>query len=379
MAKFLLGLGGLALAAFIAVQTGLAHRAFFEIFAFVKGDGLVAPTVFRIPPVDSPYELWLQGARKQIPMYEGVVLHDIENVGLKPWPEQGEGITGLYLHFADYQMTDGRLLEIPPRGKTDSQRHLYEKGIYVLRGSGYTTLQQEEQPEQRIEWRQGDLFAIPLNVQHQHYNSADRSARLLMVTSFPMVLNIMDSERFITHTDYAFTDRYDGASDDVLRSEELSEFELAANFIEDVRTTPTVPNPGSTNARYFRHWSMAGNSMLNMHLSEIPAETRLKAHRHSSDAFILILEGEGFSLTWPEALWRDRIRVDWQPGTLFVPPTFWYHQHFNSGSAPSRHLAINVPVVVRNLGVNFNNELEVDLEEVEEEWREALDQAAKPD
>ena len=369
----------MALAAFIAVQTGLARQVFFEIFAFVKGDGLVAPTVFRIPPADSPYELWLQSARKRLPMYEGVVLHDIENVVLKPWPQQGKEITGLYLHFADYQMTDGRLIEIPPRGNTDSQRHLYEKGVYVLRGSGYTTLQQEGQPEQRMEWRQGDLFAIPLNVQHRHFSSADQSARLLMVTSFPMVLNIMDSESFITHTDYAFTDRYDGASDYVSRREELSEFELAANFIEDVRTTPTVPNPGDSNARYFMHWLMAGNSMLSMHVSEIPAETRLKAHRHSSDAFILMLEGEGFSLTWPEALWRDRIRVDWQPGTLFVPPTFWYHQHFNSGSTPSRHLAINVPDVVRNLGLNFNNELEVDLDEVEAEWHEALNHAAKPD
>jgi uncharacterized RmlC-like cupin family protein len=375
----LIALVGLTLAGFIAVHTGVAHRVFFEIFAFVKGDGLIAPNVFRIPPVHSPYERWLQRARKELPLYAGQRLHDVVHVDLKPWPQQGDGVYGLYLRFANYQMVDGRLIEIPSGGNTRSERHLYEEGIYVLSGSGYTMLQQQDQAAQRIDWRQGDLFAVPLNVRHQHFATGDQSARLLMVTSFPMVLNLIDNEHFIHHADYPFTDRYDGASNFLQRRELLSEHESSVNFIENVPTTATVPNTGSTQAKHFMHWRMAGNSMLKMHVSEIPARTHLNAHRHSSDALILILEGEGFSLTWPESRWDDRIRVDWKAGSLFVPPIFWYHQHFNSGSTPSRHLAINVPDLVRNLGLNFNNELEVDSEQVKAEWKKALERLDEPD
>jgi gentisate 1,2-dioxygenase len=310
---------------------------------------------------------------------QGLVLHDVEHFGLQAWPQLGAGVKGLYLHFADYQMTDGRLVEIPPRAETVSQRHFYEKAIYVLRGAGYTTLQQEGRPVQRMDWRQGSLFAIPLNVLHQHFTTGDEPARLLMVTTFPMVLNLLNSEDFINHDGHAFTDRYDGDPDYSRRSEALGSFQWAANFVEDVRTAPTVRDPGSGNALHLLRWSMAGNSMLNMHVSEIPPKTHLKAHRHSSDAFILLLSGEGFSLAWPEAAWDDRVRVDWKAGTLFVPPNFWYHQHFNSSLAPARQLAINVPDVVANLGLNFYDQLEVDLDQVKVEWEQSLQQASEND
>jgi gentisate 1,2-dioxygenase len=124
------------------------------------------------------------------------------------------------------------------------------------------------------------------------------------------------------------------------------------------------------------HWLMAGNSMLKMHVSELPPKCHLKAHRHTSDAFILLLSGEGFSLAWPEGNFKNRMRVAWKAGTLFVPPTFWYHQHFNPGPVPARHLAINVPDVVRNLGLNFNNQLEVDSNDVRKEWERALNRSA---
>lgn len=376
-AKILTGLAALVLAAFLAVQTGLAHRAFFELFALVKGDGLVAPTVFRIPPRDSPYERWLQRARQELPVYEGLVVHDVEHFPLQAWPQLGAGVKALYLHFADYQMTDGWLVEVPPRAGTVSQRHFYEKAIYVLRGAGYTTLQQEGRPAQRMNWQQGSLFAIPLNVLHQHFTTGDEPARLLMVTSFPMVLNILNSEDFIDHDSHAFTDRYDGDPDFHRRSEARGPFAWTANFVEDVRTAPTFLNSGPGNALRLLRWSMAGNSMLNMHISDIPPKTHLKAHRHASDAFILLLSGEGFSLAWPETAWEDRVRVDWLAGTLFVPPTFWYHQHFNSSSAPARQLAINVPDVVANLGLNFYDQLEVDLDQVKVEWEQSLQQASE--
>ena len=42
-----------------------------------------------------------------------------------------------------------------------------------------------------------------------------------------------------------------------------------------------------------------------------------------------------------ESGYRDRVvRVDWAPGSVFSPPTNWFHQHFNTGSEPALQLAL---------------------------------------
>ena len=122
----------LALAVQVSYQSGLARRVFFEVFALVKGVEVLGPTTVRIPPSDSPYEHWLREARQHVPMHESLVIEDIYSLELRPWPEMGESVSGLYLRFADYQVTDGRLLSLPPGASTHPRRHLYEAGVYSL-------------------------------------------------------------------------------------------------------------------------------------------------------------------------------------------------------------------------------------------------------
>jgi hypothetical protein len=64
---------------------------------------------------------------------------------------------------------------------------------------------------------------------------------------------------------------------------------------------------------------------------------------------LVVLRSEGYSLMWPnhlgtrpyEAGFADQVvRVDWIPGSVFSPPTNWFHQHFNTGAEPALQLAL---------------------------------------
>jgi quercetin dioxygenase-like cupin family protein len=362
----------LLLLGFAALHTGLARHAFFWLFAWVKGVDVVSPTVVRELPEDSPYQQWLERVRGEVPVREGLVIENVHEVALEPWPQLGEGITGLYLHFADYQMTDGRIVGIPAGGHTIEQRHLYEKAVYVLQGSGYSLIRQDDTAPRRFDWEAGDLFSIPLNASHR-LHAGPQAARLLLVTDFPLMLNLFDDEPFLTGNPYLFTGRWDGGPgffDAVDNTEDLA---FTTQFVDDVPTTVTQPFDYRGKGNRSVRWEMAGNTALSMHVSEMPPRMYKKAHRHAGDAFILLLSGEGFSLAWPEGAYHQRVRIDWRRGTLFVPPTFWYHQHLNTGAEPARYLAINAPSAVRNMGLRFIDQLEVDIEEIREEWAKAVD------
>lgn len=370
--KVALTLAAAALLGVLALHTGLARHAFFVVFTYVKSTDARPPTVVREPPTPSPYERWLEQARPEMPVFEGLVIKNVHTVGLQPWPQMGEGVTGLYLRFADYQVNDGRILQIPASGSTIEQRHLYEKAVYILTGSGFTLLQQEGAPVVRVDWSADDLLAVPLNVRHSHHAASDGPARLIAITSFPLMMNVTDDSTFVTHNDYAFYGRYDGSPDYFREVAGPGGLKTTTNFVEEIRSTPTRPYEYKGKGAHTMRWAMAGNSMLSMHILDMPARNYMKAHRHSSEAFILLLSGEGFSLAWPEGAYDKRIRVDWQAGTLFVPPTFWYHQHLNTGASTARHLAINAPVLVRNLGLRFSDQLEIDADEVRAEFERAL-------
>lgn len=350
----------------------IARRAFFELFARVKGVDVLGPTTVREIPVDSPYQTWLKKVSSEIPIFEGHGIDDVATLTLRPWPKMGPGVMGEYLRFGNHQIIDGHIIEIPAAGHSFSGRRFCEQDIYIIGGSGHTILQQEGKPQQQVSWNQGDLFSIPLNVHHQHYGSDDSPVRMLIVSSFPMALNLLGDEGYITDNPLVSSDRYDGSPDYFSPVNNEDDLLVNTNLVQSLENIKTRPfeyrGKGNTTFRP----QMAGNIVLCAHISEIPPETHKKAHRQSGEAFVLVLSGAGYSLAWPERAWYKKRRVDWKKGSLFSPPPYWYHQNFNPNPEPARYLAINTPTPVRNLGLRFSDQLEVDLEAVKRLWRKEL-------
>ena len=337
----------------------------------------VGPTMWRVKPTDTPYEHWFAANKDKMPNYAGLVIQDART---EPLPRQWDqfGVKGMYIKMADYQITDGWLLEIPAKGQIKTQKHMFEAGIYFFGGPGHIILQQKGKRPQRVEFKYRTLFSVPLNVQYQIFNDSDKPVRLVAVTSFPFSINSTNNEKYVWENDFAFTDRYDAEENFATYSEHVGKNDTVTNVVPDAvefeLDSYDQRGKGTTNM----HWKMVGNAIIDMHVSDMPAGVFKKAHRHSSDAFILLTSGKGYSITWPEGRYQDRVRVDWQEGTIFVPPIYWYHQHYNpepEGSA--RYMAINAPPIVVALGLRFNDQLEIDLPEVEAEFKAELEKRKK--
>lgn len=344
----------------------------YESFQMVTGVEKLGPNTFRMVPENTPYDRWVERHREEMPVFEGILIQDVRAEKLYPWPALGNNISGLYLRFSDYQLTDGRIIELPPAGKTESQRHFFEMDIYCISGSGYTIVQQEGKAEQRIDWQERALFSIPLNVRYVHINESSAPARILAVSSFPLMMNVFDNERVIFENSFQMTERYNGESDYFQKEVRKSDGFTDANYIADALAFETVQQLYRREGASSMRWHIGGNRALSTHVAEMIPRIFKKAHRHSSDAFILILSGEGYSVIWSEGRFAERRRIDWQEGTLFVPPIYWFHQHFNPGDTPARYLAINTPEFVENIGLRFFEQLKYDMPGIEEEWEEAL-------
>lgn len=283
------------------------------------------------------YQLFLED--EGLPVIQGFYIADLKTVPVVPWKRKG-GL-GTYVNLEGTGgVNDAYVAEIPPGGSLNAEKYLFEEMIYVLSGRGATTIWNEGGAKQTFEWQTGSLFSPPLNAWRQHFNgSGDQPARLLAVTNAPTMMDIIHNMDFIFNNPFAFTDRYDG-EDGYFSAEgkALPGRVWDCNFIPDAPGIQLLEwkerGAGGRNICF----EMANNTM-GAHVSEFPVGTYKKGHRHGPGAHVIILSGEGYSLLWKEEN-DTKTRVNWGPGSVFVPPGMWFHQHFNVGPEPARYLAL---------------------------------------
>ena len=295
------------------------------------------------------YREWLQ--QSGVPRVDVYNIKDARTEEVHLWPEIGG--RGLYLNFTGNVHMDSVLYEIPDGKALEPRRFCYEQLIHVLSGHGHT-LVGEGSGQQKVEWGAGALFTIPLNAWHRHVNGESaKPARLMLVTSFPFMIQVFGSLGMINDLDHDFTERFDGSPDYYTEGDQIHQRWWKLNYVEDINSTRVVAweERGAGNASVF--WNMGENTILEPHVSEFPAGTYKLGHRHPYEAIILTLDGVGFSLAGEEGLGEkdEPVKIDWQPGSIISPPYFWYHQHFNTGESGARYYAITEGDFPKRLGI----------------------------
>jgi hypothetical protein len=308
------------------------------------------------------YRDWIRESK--VPMVEGYSIYDAKNQETQAWPEI-EG-RGLYLNFSGNVHMDGVILEIPEGKALAPRRNFFEQLYYALGGRGYTVFGEGKQ-KIKVEWAEGSLFAAPVNVYHRHFNSDPaHPARLLAVTTFPLMMQMFGSLKLVNNLNFDFADRYNNQADYFTATKRVRKRWDKTNFVRDIRNSEVVlwEERGAGNASMF--WEMAGNTILEPHISEFPVNTYKLGHRHPYEAIILTLNGRGFSLAGKDSLKEadNPVKIDWKAGSIVSPPYFWYHQHFNSGSTKARYYAITEGDFPKRLGIPLEVEqIEADKED----------------
>lgn len=284
----------------------------------------------------SAYERWVE--EQGVPTLKTFFLQDLNEVALGPWERKGG--RGAIINLEGTGDTDDAYIcELTGGWKSSPERHFYEELVYVLEGRGATTIWQEGGPKQTFEWQAGSLFVIPFNAWFQHFNgSGDQVARYIAFTSAPLMMNLINDPEFIFNCPYVFRNRFDGEADYFKGAGSHYGKQIwDVNFIANIHALSLKESEerGRGNRTTIIE---IGCSALIAHMSQFSVGRYKKAHRHAAGAQIIILEGEGYSLLWPEG--SASKRCEWKPNSVISPPDQWFHQHFNTSERETRYLAI---------------------------------------
>lgn len=290
------------------------------------------------------YVGWVK--REGIDLFKGYKIGNVFTQLLKPWPRTG-GL-GMQIQLdGTGELNAAYLCEIRAGEQLKPQRHLYEEIIFILKGRGSTTVWYEGMDKNSFEWQPGSLFAIPLNAWYQHFNGSGQDpARFLAVTTAPIMMNLIRNDDFIFNNAAVFPERYRGEEDYFSGRTIIDfypEFTIPGrvainNFFADITQLELGDCSRGVETKQV-NLDMA-NGILAAHILEIPGGTFTKLHRHGPGAHVLWLQGEGYSLMWPEG--GPKVKEYWGPGSMIVPPHWWWHQHCIVSKEPARHLALKL-------------------------------------
>jgi oxalate decarboxylase/phosphoglucose isomerase-like protein (cupin superfamily) len=287
----------------------------------------------------SPYELWKES--QGLPTLRGYFVKNLYDVELTPWKERGG--SGVFINLEGTGgFNDTYVYELPSKESSIPIRHIYEETIFILKGQGATTVWIDENKKQTFEWRERSYFAIPPNAWCQHHNlSGGDPARYVAMTAAPRIIDTFKDLDFVFQNPWVFRDRFNGEDSYFKESEKPGRGTWSTNFLADV--IASTPQPGKVGTEGRGGGTVATvfamvNSTVRSHSQAWPVGAHSKFHRHGPGIHVVLLRGRGYSLMFKEG--QPMERIDWGPGSMFVPPEEWWHAHYNTGPDPALFLAI---------------------------------------
>ena len=298
------------------------------------------------------YDEWIEGL--DVPVHRGFFIPDARAVELGRWEDRG--CDTAFIQLAGQEgVSEARVTEIPPGETLPPYKMSIDEVVYVLSGRGATAVWKETGGvKQTFEWQHHALFLVPAN-HHRAFSNMQGNApvRLLHYSYLPLALSVMPDPGFFLDNPYLGDDPDDSnlfseataVTQGGMRWVDTQKKNTAywyGNFFPDMRAWDKLTSNAHRGASSRSVRIQFANSSMSCHMSVFPARTYKKAHRHGPGRVIVIPDGEGYSLMWPEG--EEKVDVPWQEGALFVPPNRWFHQHFNLGGDPARYLALHPPM-----------------------------------
>lgn len=264
------------------------------------------PDMKPIPVMVHPAGLHEKGATRVIPF-------DISSRLDIPTPCTSPNLMASFLRI---NVGDGIGTQVP---------NATSQAFYVIRGSGKTTIEDNNGTEETISWSTGDMFCVPHTLSEMiHICTSAEShggAAIYWIHDEPLMdyLGATPNVRKFEPTLYKKTDIL--ARVDQIRHE-------TGDCHKKNRLGVLLGNAKCAQTKTLTHvlWSL---------LNSIPANTVQRPHRHNSVALDLCvsakpgvytlmgkeIDGDGFIV--------EPIRCDWVTGSVFVTPPGWWHSHHN--------------------------------------------------
>jgi mannose-6-phosphate isomerase-like protein (cupin superfamily) len=304
------------------------------------------------------YDEWMEA--QGLPVHRGYFVPDVRTIELGRWEERGCDAAFIQLTGQE-GVSEARITEIPPGEVLPPYKMAVDEVVYVIQGTGTTTVWAEEDKRQdghTFEWSDRSLFLVPPNQYRQFGNMrGDQPVRLLHYDYLPLGMSVVPDPDFFLHNNYearvagtkdlkaAFSEARQITGGDGMRwttGKGKPGAYWYGNLFPDMSAWDDLDSNAYRGAGGRTLRIQFAGSDMSCHMSVFDARTYKKAHRHGPGRVIVIPSGEGYSVMWLEG--GERIVVPWQEAALFVPPDRWFHQHFNLGSKAARYLALHPPM-----------------------------------
>lgn len=299
----------------------------------------------------TPYDAYMQ--QEGIPVFRDIGISNVRNLPLVPWARRGGRGSFIQLYG-----TEGKwgcyVIEVPPAGALNVEKHMYEEIFLVIEGRGTTEVWQEGDTRKHVfEWQAGSLFSIPMNAMYRIVNATSSGALLLAGNTAPNVINMINNFDAVFNNPFIFHDRFSSADDFYKARDEIEADPVRGlamrrtNLIPDAANCD-LPLDNRRSPGYRRVEPFMTDNCFYFWIGQHENGRYSKAHAHTSAAILICLKGKGYTYTWPERLgvnpWRDGLgdqvrRLDYEPGGMVTAApggARWYHQHFSVSEEPFR-------------------------------------------